>query len=45
MSKFLAIFLPLTVIFPSDGYSSEINVLNVVVFPAPFTPSKAKHSP
>lgn len=30
---------------PDVGSISSVRLLNVVVFPAPFTPNKAKHSP
>ena len=30
---------------PAVGTMSPVSILNVVVFPAPFTPSKPKHSP
>jgi len=31
--------------FPEVGFISPQSDLNVVVFPAPFVPSKVKHSP
>lgn len=30
---------------PLVGVMSPVNILNVVVLPAPFTPNKPKHSP
>ena len=36
---------PLIDTYPEDGVSSPIKHLNVVVLPAPDTPSRAKHSP
>lgn len=36
---------PLTKIPPSETASSPVIILKVVVFPAPFKPSKPKHSP
>lgn len=33
------------VALPAVGISSPVSILNVVVFPAPFTPNKPKHSP
>jgi len=32
-------------ISPLEGYTSPVNDLKVVVFPAPLTPKRAKHSP
>jgi hypothetical protein len=37
--------LPLILIYPLLGIISFVKDLNVVLFPAPFTPNKAKHSP
>jgi len=36
---------PFTNISPLEGVTSPVKLLKVVVFPAPLTPSKAKHSP
>lgn len=41
----LRILKPPTETSPLVGTSSFVKLLNVVVFPAPFTPSKAKQSP
>ena len=30
---------------PEVGFKSPVNILKVVVFPAPFTPNNPKHSP
>lgn len=45
LENYLPISKPLMVICPFVGCISPVKLLKVVVFPAPFTPSKAKHSP
>ena len=37
--------MPYILMLPEVGSSSEVNILKVVDFPAPFTPRRAKHSP
>lgn len=36
---------PAIFINPEEGVTSRIKLLKVVLFPAPFTPRSAKHSP
>lgn len=42
--KFLFKSCPTTIICPEEGSKSPVIIRKVVVFPAPFTPNKPKHS-
>ena len=41
----LAMFRPRMFIYPFVGSTTLVRLLKVVLFPAPLTPSRAKHSP
>lgn len=44
-SNYLEISKPAILILPLVGLTSNVKLLNVVLFPAPLTPRSAKHSP